>query len=133
MGPQELVTAETISWRQPDTWGVELPPHRAHSATLVGKNVFVIGGGALQTWYDSVYILNTGNTHNTHICADLTSPYPENWTWSQAQPSGHGPGPRRAHTATLVGHKIYVFGGGDGKKALNDVYILDTGTTNTSW
>jgi len=30
---------------------------------------------------------------------------------------------QRAHTATLVGTKLYVFGGGDGNKALNEVYI----------
>lgn len=51
----------------------------------------------------------------------------ENMSWSQPLVSGQGPGPRRAHTATLVGNKIYVFGGGDGKKALNDVFALDTG------
>lgn len=49
-------------------------------------------------------------------------------TWSQPQTTGHGPGPRRAHTATLVGSKIYVIGGGDGRKALNDVFVLDTGS-----
>lgn len=37
-----------------------------------------------------------------------------------------GPGPRRAHSATLVGKDLYIFGGGDGRKALNDIFILGT-------
>jgi Rab9 effector protein with kelch motifs len=36
------------------------------------------------------------------------------------------PLPRRAHTAVLYKHKLYIFGGGNGVKALNDVWSLDT-------
>lgn len=36
------------------------------------------------------------------------------------------PLPRRAHTAVLYKHKLYIFGGGNGIKALNDVWSLDT-------
>ncbi|PVG00663.1 hypothetical protein CPB86DRAFT_871738 [Serendipita vermifera] len=33
---------------------------------------------------------------------------------------------RRAHTAVLYKHKLYIFGGGNGVKALNDVWCIDT-------
>ncbi|KIO16508.1 hypothetical protein M407DRAFT_246966 [Tulasnella calospora MUT 4182] len=36
------------------------------------------------------------------------------------------PPPCRAHTATLVDRKIYVFGGGEGPTYYNELYILDT-------
>lgn len=36
------------------------------------------------------------------------------------------PLPRRAHTAVLYRSKLYIFGGGNGVKALNDVWCLDT-------
>merc|ERR1712093_497929 len=32
----------------------------------------------------------------------------------------------RGHTANLIGHKIFLFGGYDGKGRSNDLYILDT-------
>ena len=35
------------------------------------------------------------------------------------------PSPRRAHTACLYKNGIYVFGGGDGVRALNDIWRLD--------
>jgi len=35
------------------------------------------------------------------------------------------PLPRRAHTAVLYGTKMYIFGGGNGHRALNDVWCLD--------
>jgi Rab9 effector protein with kelch motifs len=36
------------------------------------------------------------------------------------------PLPRRAHTAVLYRSKLYIFGGGNGVRALNDVWCLDT-------
>lgn len=104
-----ILDTESLSWSRPATWGLTLPPHRAHTATLVGKNIFVIGGGSNATYYDSVFMFNT-----------------ETNTWSRPQIAGAGPGPRRAHSATAVGSKIYVFGGGNGSKALNDIFTLDT-------
>jgi len=47
--------------------------------------------------------------------------------------SGNGPSPRYSHTATpfSFGKKLVVFGGTDGVRRFNDVYILDT--SNWSW
>jgi Rab9 effector protein with kelch motifs len=39
--------------------------------------------------------------------------------------TGPVPAPRRAHTAVLYRDKIWVFGGGNGLEALNDVWTLD--------
>jgi N-acetylneuraminic acid mutarotase len=38
------------------------------------------------------------------------------------------PSPRRSHSVELVDNKLYTFGGGDGKQALNDLYCLDIET-----
>jgi hypothetical protein len=37
------------------------------------------------------------------------------------------PAPRRAHTAAYYKSKIWIFGGGNGMQALNDVWTLDVG------
>lgn len=34
----------------------------------------------------------------------------------------------RAHTATVVDRRLFIFGGGDGPHYYNDTYVFDTGT-----
>jgi hypothetical protein len=38
---------------------------------------------------------------------------------------GPGPGRRYYHTMTLVGYKLFVFGGRTDKRRLNDIWALD--------
>lgn len=53
----------------------------------------------------------------------------ESLNWSKATVSGTVPGPRRAHSATLIGTRLYIFGGGEvGGKPTNDTFVLDVGT-----
>jgi hypothetical protein len=63
-----------------------------------------------------------------------------NYRWSTPVVAGDGragdryPSKRRAHTACFFRNGIYVFGGGDGVRALNDVWRLDVADTNKmSW
>ena len=46
--------------------------------------------------------------------------------WTQPMISGTPPPPRDSHSCTTVGDNLVVFGGTDGIKSLNDLYILDT-------
>lgn len=48
--------------------------------------------------------------------------------WELAKTSGVSPIGRAFHACSQVGHNIYVFGGYSGCRALQDIYILDTGT-----
>ena len=36
------------------------------------------------------------------------------------------PGARAAHSCDVIANKLYMFGGWNGKKALNDLHMLDT-------
>ncbi|KAJ7515500.1 hypothetical protein O6H91_22G015900 [Diphasiastrum complanatum] len=47
-------------------------------------------------------------------------------TWSKPVLKGTPPSPRNSHTSTTVGDRIFVFGGTDGHKPLDDFYVLDT-------
>ncbi|KAJ3569502.1 hypothetical protein NP233_g5004 [Leucocoprinus birnbaumii] len=100
---------ETMQWSHPDCVGDIPPPSRAHSATLVDRKIVFIGGGHASTYYDSVYILDTTTRR---------------WSRPVIAP-GATPPQRRAHTAVLNGNKIWVFGGGNGMVALDDVWTLD--------
>ena len=39
--------------------------------------------------------------------------------------NGPGPSARRGHTLTLVGSKLFVFGGRAGSEYVNDIWALD--------
>jgi len=98
-----------MQWSHPECIGDIPPPSRAHSATLVDKKIVFIGGGHASTYYDSVYILDTTTRR---------------WSRPVLAP-GPTPPQRRAHTAVLNSNKIWVFGGGNGMVALDDVWTLD--------
>ena len=54
--------------------------------------------------------------------------------WSQPsaiQPNqiNGGPSPRAAHSCDLIGNKLFVFGGWNGKSALNDLHVLEFETS----
>ncbi len=48
-------------------------------------------------------------------------------TWTTITGSGFVPSPREGHTATLVGSKMYIFGGVGNGINYNDVSIFDLG------
>ena len=52
-------------------------------------------------------------------------------TWISPQVSGLVPMARNAHTMTVLGAKLYLFGGHSGNKHLKDLHIFDTETL--SW
>ncbi|GBE87088.1 hypothetical protein BKA93DRAFT_762123 [Sparassis latifolia] len=103
---------ESMEWSHPETIGDVPPPCRAHTATLVDRRIVIIGGGEGPAYYNDVYILDTFTRRWAHPTFPADAPVPP---------------PRRAHTAVLYKNKIWVFGGGNGMEALNDVWTLDVG------
>ncbi|KAH9958732.1 galactose oxidase [Russula dissimulans] len=102
---------ETMQWSHPEMQGDLPPPCRAHSATLVGRKIVIFGGGEGATYYHTVHVFDIPSrrwSRPTFTTTDV-------------------PPPRRAHTTVLYQNKIWVFGGGNGLQALNDVWALDVG------
>jgi hypothetical protein len=119
---------ETMQWSHPEMLGDMPPPCRAHTATLVDRKIVIFGGGQGPVYYDTTYILDTTTRRW------FTPVFPAQ---SQPQPEGPDseplhPAPRRAHTAVLYNGKVYVFGGGNGLTALNDLWALDVSRLDTS-
>lgn len=49
--------------------------------------------------------------------------------WGELDTTGDAPGSRGGHAATLLGNKVYIFGGEDAaRRPLSDLYVLDLGT-----
>lgn len=98
-----------MQWSYPETLGTCPPPLRAHTTTLVDRKLIIFGGGQGPTYYEDIYIFDTTTRR-----------------WSKPEMViGKGPTARRAHSAVLYKNKIWIFGGGNGATALNDVWTLD--------
>lgn len=113
-----VLDADAFYWSVPHVVG-EIPmPLRAMTCTAVGKKLVVFGGGDGPTYYNDVYVLDTVN-----------------FRWTRPKIIGDRvPSKRRAHTACLYKNGIYVFGGGDGVRALNDIWRLDVSDmTKMTW
>ncbi|KAF8970571.1 hypothetical protein BDZ97DRAFT_1914469 [Flammula alnicola] len=100
---------ETMQWTHPDTLGELPPPCRAHTSTLCDRKLIIYGGGLGSTYYDAVYVLDTTTRR---------------WTRPKIT-AGPQPAARRAHSAVYYKGKVWIFGGGTGLTALNDVWTLD--------
>ncbi|KAI1364376.1 galactose oxidase [Xylaria arbuscula] len=113
-----ILDADSFHWSMPPVTGDIPIPLRAMTCTAVGKKLVVFGGGDGPAYYNDVYVLDTINFkwHKPRIIGDQL------------------PSARRAHTACLHKNGIYVFGGGDGVRALNDIWRLDVSDmSKMSW
>ncbi|KAL2134145.1 hypothetical protein VTI74DRAFT_907 [Chaetomium olivicolor] len=113
-----VLDADAFYWSTPHVVGDVPVPLRAMTCTAVGKKLVVFGGGDGPAYYNDVYVLDTVN-----------------FRWTKPRILGDkAPSKRRAHTACLYKNGIYVFGGGDGVRALNDIWRLDVSDINKmSW
>lgn len=76
---------------------------------MIGAHLYLFGG-------------HSGNKHLTDLHIFDTTKL----QWSQPEILGTPPPGLRGHTATLIGHKILLFGGYDGKGRTNELYLLFT-------
>jgi len=109
-----IFDTQKLQWSQPDIVGTPPPGLRGHTANLIGNKIFFFGG------YDG-----KGRTNELYIL-DIAESKWVRPTWPTESP--HTPPGRQRHSASLVGSKrIYIFGGFDGNKWLNDLHMLDVG------
>ena len=81
-----------------------------HSAVLVNRYILIYAG------YNGEYILG-----------DLVALDTTTFTWSVPDScSGHFPAARNAHSMTLVGSELFLFGGYNGTRDTNDLHVLET-------
>jgi hypothetical protein len=86
-----------------------------HSATLVNRYLLVYAG------YNGKFILG-----------DLVALDTENLIWSLPDPCiGHFPSARNAHTVSILGSELFLFGGYNGSRDTNDLHILETAAFST--
>ena len=114
-------------------------PRFAHCAVLTNATLFIWGGitNLSNRWQneenqsddDSFYLLNLG-TSDFLSCQDSlqlirVSCVLVSREWSRVVVNGRGPGGRYYYTMTLVGSKLFVFGGWTAERRFNDIWALD--------
>ncbi|XP_051873463.1 host cell factor 1-like isoform X4 [Pristis pectinata] len=87
-----------VGWDIPVTYGTPPPPRESHTAVVYrgkdNKPKLVIYGGMSGCRLGDLWILDV-----------------ENLTWNKPEVAGVPPLPRSLHSATMIGSKMYVFGG----------------------
>lgn len=111
-----VLDTTTMSWSQPSVSGAPPPGLRGHTANLIGHKIFLFGGYDGRGRSNDLFLLDT-----------------ETMTWDHPPVTDMTPAGRQRHTACVVGSKkLFVLGGFDGFKWLNDLHVLDVGKLEES-
>mmetsp|Transcript_28647 Transcript_28647/g.28289 ORF Transcript_28647/g.28289 Transcript_28647/m.28289 type:complete len:255 (+) Transcript_28647:353-1117(+) len=111
-----ILDTEIMTWQEPDIFGSPPKGLRGHTANLIGTKIYLFGGYDGRGRSNDLYILDT-----------------ECMTWAHPLEAEGSPAGRQRHTTCAIGNKqLYVFGGFDGNKWLNDVFVLDVGKLEAS-
>ena len=101
-----------LKWTGEDARQGTVRGSRVHTCTPVKHFLVIFGGLNHRVRYNDVWIYDTKNKAWTELRVEA----------SEAEV----PAPRAHHAATVVGDKLYVFGGYGGHgKAYDDMYVLD--------
>ena len=96
-------------WIKPKIEGTPPKCRYGHTAVLAGSRILIFGGKGSKSVFRDLHALD-----------------PVKMTWYQGPDGAGAPASRYGHSSTLVGgNKMFVFGGWNGKKYFNDLYILD--------
>ncbi|XP_048512305.1 host cell factor isoform X2 [Athalia rosae] len=95
----DLLGNGVTAWDMPQTHGHAPPPRESHTGVAytdrtTGKSCLVIYGGMSGCRLGDLWFLDV-----------------DTMTWNKPLVHGPTPLPRSLHTATLIGHRMYVFGG----------------------
>lgn len=122
-----VLDTNNMTWSQPKESGTKPSPRWGHSATLIGQRILVFGGVFENHMSSQLFELNT----RMYIFDRIYLALSETWTWKEIMlplANGIAPAPRAAHSATAFDKYLMVLWGGDDKKFLKELFIIDTGT-----
>jgi hypothetical protein len=131
-----VISTRDISTTFLKTSGSVPNPRYGHRAVLTNSTLFISGGEMYssgkdaqnQSNDDSFYLLDLGTSDI--LCQGplqliRVSCAPASRKWFRIVINGPGPCARSYHTMTLIGSKLFVFGGESAKGFLNDIWALD--------
>lgn len=111
-----IITNGSQAKKKPHTNGTSPGSRYGHTAVLAGPRIIIFGGKG----------------PNEKVFKDIHALDPISLTWYQGPEGSGSPQARFGHSANLVlGSKMVVFGGSDGKEFFNDINVLHLDTM--SW
>lgn len=102
---------DTMSWSEPSCRGEQPGSCNMHTCDCVQDKLFVFRGGDGRDYLSDLHVL------------DLPT-----MTWKAGDTQGQSPPPRGNHASAVepVQGQLFIFGGWDGRRRLNDLHVLDT-------
>jgi len=111
-----IFDTENQTWSEPNTFGNPPKGLWGHTASLIGTKIYLFGG--YDGWGRSLKKIIPSN--------DLYVLNTENMRWNHPVEVEKAPVGRQRHTACVIGtQQLFIFGGFDGCKWLNDICVLD--------
>lgn len=136
LGDAWALNLEDLTWQQITKGGTSAPALAGHAVVPWNGNLLVFGGRTKmpakgkpieETMPVRVLDTNQGTWSSLETKGLLSDAVADADTKKASQPTI--PGPRGAHTATLINGKVYIFGGEDAKRRpLSELWILDLAT-----
>ncbi|RYG45647.1 hypothetical protein EON67_10380 [archaeon] len=128
-----VLNVDTLEWSTVSTYSGTAPSTRNNHATFVyGTKLFIHGGHDGMHWLDDMHVLETAelgaSSSSAAALSGTGSPAAGGGMelrWTQPVVAGTLPSARACHTTTLLGRKVYLFGGFDGAKCFNSLDVLD--------
>lgn len=107
-----ILDLKNLQWIQYQFTGEPPGPCNMHTADAYEDCIFVFRGGDGRDYLNDLHMLNTQTLH-----------------WKNVQDvKGKKPPPRANHSSSIIKHNLYIFGGWDGSKRLNDLFVLSLKT-----
>lgn len=114
-----FLAPSSLTWSAPSVSGTPPSVRMKHTVDAIGPSTLLLFGGFNKA--DRCY----GDAHTLTVDGDSAA-----WSATQLEPPpGSKPIPPRAQHATAAakgGKFVFIFGGYDGTKVLNDLWVLDT-------
>lgn len=111
-----ILDLQKLEWVNFEFTGEPPGPCNMHTADSYHNKIYVFRGGDGRDYLNDLHELNTSSLHWRRVI-DV---------------KGQRPPPRANHSSSIIADNLYIFGGWDGSKRLNDLFVLDLLTFNWS-
>jgi len=104
-----ILDLKQLKWLNYEFTGEPPGPCNMHTSDAYEDKIFVFRGGDGRDYLNDLHMLNITTMH-----------------WKIVKDSGGTrPPPRANHSSSVIKHNLYIFGGWDGSKRLNDLYVYN--------